>query len=411
MKQKTNNLKEDDLRGIGMENGTTVPTQSNSSTSNASNKNTASNVNIKKKDLSDPNIQRNLASMKGVNINVLDETENIDDQPKKIAYLSNIKDEKGNISKPFKANGFNYQMVRGITPEKEIVQAVYCLDEVDGAGDNLIHSVDHFEKNILKQQKPEKKEFSPEKKQFPEEKKTDLSQKKTQFPEEKKYPVDEDKTKKNPWAICTASVGREDKDKYEKCVMDVKKEYGIDENEQEPQSIPDNKEFLNHLNLKNLAGYKLFFVNKKTGEIKAQFKNILDLITSGTKLGKDEEYMDIPKLKQFRVKDLFKSDDLTEDDNATDQKIDGVDVPKLKSDTEKLVSLIKNKFSAYLAKLDKPVEQATFLGMMAKSIGVPINNLNSIMSTYGGLTTTETTIKENKIITKNQLIQSFTKNK
>jgi hypothetical protein len=33
------------------------------------------------------------------------------------------------------------------------------------------------------------------------------------------------KTKKykyNPWAVCTASVGREDKEKYEKCVMDVK---------------------------------------------------------------------------------------------------------------------------------------------------------------------------------------------
>jgi len=32
------------------------------------------------------------------------------------------------------------------------------------------------------------------------------------------------KKKKNPWAICTASVGREDKDKYESCVMSVKGE-------------------------------------------------------------------------------------------------------------------------------------------------------------------------------------------
>jgi len=29
--------------------------------------------------------------------------------------------------------------------------------------------------------------------------------------------------KNNPWAICTESVGREDKDKYERCVFDVKK--------------------------------------------------------------------------------------------------------------------------------------------------------------------------------------------
>jgi hypothetical protein len=29
----------------------------------------------------------------------------------------------------------------------------------------------------------------------------------------------------NPWAICTASVGREDKEKYEKCVKKVKKQF------------------------------------------------------------------------------------------------------------------------------------------------------------------------------------------
>ena len=41
---------------------------------------------------------------------------------------------------------------------------------------------------------------------------------KIEFTENKK------KSKKyNPWAICTTSVGRKDKEKYEKCVMDVKK--------------------------------------------------------------------------------------------------------------------------------------------------------------------------------------------
>lgn len=42
-------------------------------------------------------------------------------------------------------------------------------------------------------------------------------------------PLFEEEGKDNPWAICTASVGREDKDKYEACVMDVKKEKGIAE--------------------------------------------------------------------------------------------------------------------------------------------------------------------------------------
>jgi hypothetical protein len=41
--------------------------------------------------------------------------------------------------------------------------------------------------------------------------------------------MDEAEDKDNPWAICTASVGREDKEKYEACVRKVKKEKGIKE--------------------------------------------------------------------------------------------------------------------------------------------------------------------------------------
>lgn len=41
--------------------------------------------------------------------------------------------------------------------------------------------------------------------------------------------IEEAKGKNNPWAICTASVGREDKEKFEKCVMDVKKQHDIKE--------------------------------------------------------------------------------------------------------------------------------------------------------------------------------------
>ena len=37
----------------------------------------------------------------------------------------------------------------------------------------------------------------------------------------------EEKAKDNPWAICTASVGRDDKEKYERCVKSVKKEKGV----------------------------------------------------------------------------------------------------------------------------------------------------------------------------------------
>tara|TARA_Y100001972_G_scaffold126731_1_gene181343 strand:- start:199 stop:429 length:231 start_codon:yes stop_codon:yes gene_type:complete len=37
---------------------------------------------------------------------------------------------------------------------------------------------------------------------------------------------DIEEEKNNPWAICTASVGRENKEKYEKCVMSVKNKRG-----------------------------------------------------------------------------------------------------------------------------------------------------------------------------------------
>lgn len=57
----------------------------------------------------------------------------------------------------------------------------------------------------------------------------DKSKKKKEEKEEDKEELDEEESKDNPWAICTASVGREDKKKYEACVRDVKKEKGVKE--------------------------------------------------------------------------------------------------------------------------------------------------------------------------------------
>lgn len=51
---------------------------------------------------------------------------------------------------------------------------------------------------------------------------------------------EETKTKNNPWAICTSSVGRDDKAKYEACVKDVKKEKGIDESVEEAAYVGEN---------------------------------------------------------------------------------------------------------------------------------------------------------------------------
>ena len=67
-----------------------------------------------------------------------------------IKYLSNVRDSKtGKISQPFTIGVQKYQMVRGITPSKEIVMAVFCHDETDDGGNNLIHPIEHFEKTIV----------------------------------------------------------------------------------------------------------------------------------------------------------------------------------------------------------------------------------------------------------------------
>lgn len=41
--------------------------------------------------------------------------------------------------------------------------------------------------------------------------------------------VTDENQKYNPWAICTKSVGRKDKKKFERCVMDIKKQQKMDE--------------------------------------------------------------------------------------------------------------------------------------------------------------------------------------
>ena len=67
-----------------------------------------------------------------------------------IKYLSNVRDNKtGKVSQPFTIGDKSYQMVRGIKPSKEIVMAVFCHDELNESGENVIHPIEHFEKTIV----------------------------------------------------------------------------------------------------------------------------------------------------------------------------------------------------------------------------------------------------------------------
>lgn len=116
-----------------------------SSSSSTKNKDAAT-INVKKKDMTDPTLQKSISSIKGAQVNVIDETT---EGPVKLDYLSDIHDKAtGDISQPFTINGKNYQMCRAMNPKKEKVLGVYSIDE--SSDDNhVIYEVDYFENNIV----------------------------------------------------------------------------------------------------------------------------------------------------------------------------------------------------------------------------------------------------------------------
>ena len=56
------------------------------------------------------------------------------------------------------------------------------------------------------------------------------------------------KKKVNPWAVCTAQVGRENEDKYESCVMGVKKSAGIKKESLQESKVSKNPDVERDLN-------------------------------------------------------------------------------------------------------------------------------------------------------------------
>lgn len=170
----------------------------------------------------------------------------------------------------------------------------------------------------------------------------------------------------------------------------------------------DKEAFMDYLNLTDLVGFKHFFVNLDSGEIVAKFKNTKEMIKSGIKLGPREDYMDIKGLKRFRFGEYFKGGDINEE-SPTDTNTGGTDVGKLKSDVKKLTNMIKTKFSMYLSKLEKPIEQAQFLTSMAQEIGVPLNKLSSIITTFKDIAGAEVppapVVKEGRVIKKKDLVE------
>jgi hypothetical protein len=251
-----------------------------------------------------------------------------------IKYLSNVKDAKtGQVSAPFTIGDKRYQMVRGEHPTDGIVMAVYCHDDMDEAGQNIIHPMDYFEANIA-----------------------------------------------NPMKEQMGMVG------------------------QDIQAVP--KEENHESDSDNFEGYKHYFVNRKTNEVR-KFKSIKELVQC-QKLD-EEEYMGVKEFKQHMNEKLFgsrkKRHDVIHEDGTSE---DGVDLGKLNSDVKKLMGLIQSKLGGALKKIDTPMEQGSVIKAFANMVGVPPEKISTIISSIKDISNVEPApVNEKKIISKKQLEESL----
>jgi hypothetical protein len=107
-------------------------------------------------------LKQTISDLKGQKVNILPidgsitETDDVIEPKDRatIKYLSNVKDANtGEISKPFTIGDKKYQMVRGLAPDNKVVMGVYCFDDLDGSGENIVHDMQYFEENIAKPMK------------------------------------------------------------------------------------------------------------------------------------------------------------------------------------------------------------------------------------------------------------------
>lgn len=108
--------------------------------------------------------------------------------PHVVEFVRELKDET-----PFVINGVKWEFVIGKYPNGKNDIAVYRFDH------DLAYDHDWFMSEVIPK------------------------------PNRMTRGINESNKKVNPWAICTSSVGRDDKNKYEACVKSVKSKYGISE--------------------------------------------------------------------------------------------------------------------------------------------------------------------------------------
>lgn len=296
-----------------------------------------------------------------------------------IKYLSNVKDNNtGEISKPFTIGDKRYQMVRGTTPEKEVVMAVFCHDDMDEAGENIIHPVEYFEENVVRA--------------FVEGKSDDN--------------IKPDDTKKIEVAKPAQAPKKPNSDfDYAAAERDYHDKQSLDtESVKKPES-----------NSLKLSEFKHFLVDKNTGKVR-KFKRAEEL--AKCKMSDNETYMNLGQFKKHVDEALFglksrgkvsEVDDVTKDD-------------QVKPDVNKAIEQMVLKVKPYIDKLNDDREKIQFIVKLTTMLQLDSSKYPLIMaglkkvagSTFGGdsgVKSTPAPVTENKVITKNSLINSITPKK
>lgn len=287
-----------------------------------------------------------------------------------IKYLSNVKDAKtGEVSKPFSIGEKKYQLIRGIKPSKEIVMAVYCLDDKDEAGENIIHPMEHFEENIAK-------------KAVAEGGADDFNRAERDFHDKENLAVDEPAPVAKPAPAASP--------------------------------IADKPKTENAASLK-LAEFKHFIVNNKTGKVR-KFKRSEELAKAN--MTEDESYMNLSQFKKHVDATLFGSKKPKQEVSEEN------DVP-IKPDVQVAIDQMVLKVKPYISKINEPIEKIQFLVKLATMLQLEASKYPALISalkkasdeSFGGSNTTNSTnttsttqttsgIAERKVMTKNQLMES-----
>ena len=349
-------------------------------------------VNIRKADLGDPKVTGNIQKLgKDVNVNVVEVEHDVlnpeavitPQDNATIKYLSNVKDaNSGEISQPFNIGDKKYQMVRGMNQDKEVILGVYCFDDMNEAGENIIHSMEYFEENIANPMKEQMGMVGQDIQVVEKENEYDYAAAERDFHDKKEY----DDLKRGDFA---------DDDVADDDVADERK-------------VVDGDTY---------EGFKHYLVNKHTNEVR-KFKTIEEILSANKSV--DEEYMGGTKFKKYVTEKLFgRRKKMNELDSDPAQEMNLEDAKQLAINVIKALqnnSAISGKLKKVYNSKNVEVKQ-TLIDYFIKAIGMNPNQIGKYVKTVKDTgkelkaaqaeptqaEPTQQALTEKKVITKNML--------